>query len=103
VPPSSRDIGQAILGAAQAICGGATAGVGRFAIKVDGKPQNCRVSAGKAGEVRQLAIQIEAPAAAFKALPSLGMPEPLATRLGELLAAESFTVAVENSYVVVEV
>lgn len=88
VPPSSRDIGQAILGAAQAICGGAAAGGGRFAIKVDGKPQNCRVSAGKTGEARQLAIQIEAPAAAFKALPALGMPEPLATRIGELLAAE---------------
>ena len=88
VPPSSRDIGQAIFGAAQAICGGAVAGGGRFAIKVDGKPQNCRVSAGKTGEVRQVAIQIEAPAAAFKALPALGMPEPLANQLGELLAAQ---------------
>ena len=88
VPPSSRDIGQAIFGAAQAICGGAVAGGGRFAIKVDGKLQNCRVSAGKTGEVRQVAIQIEAPAAAFKALPALGMPEPLANQLGELLAAQ---------------
>jgi hypothetical protein len=86
VPPSSRDVGEAIVAAAQAICG--AAGAGRFAIKVDGKPQTCRVSAGKSGEVRQLAIQIEAPAAAFKALPALGMPEPIATRLGELLAAE---------------
>jgi hypothetical protein len=96
VPPSSRDIGQAIIVAAQAICGGATAGGGRFAIKVDGKPQNCRVSAGKTGEVRQLAIQIEAPAAAFKALPALGIPEPLAARLGELLAAERGLILVSS-------
>ncbi len=96
VPPSSRDIGQAILGAAQAICGGATAGVGRFAVKVDGKLQNCRVSAGKAGEVRQMAIQIEAPATAFKALPALGMPQPLANRLGELLAAERGLIIVSS-------
>ena len=87
VPPSSRDVGEAVLAAAQAICG-KPAGVGRFAIKVDGKLQNCRVSAAKTGDVRQLAIQIEAPAAAFKTLPALGMPDPLANRLGELLGAE---------------
>ena len=94
VPPSSRDVGEAVIAAAQAVCGSATAG--RFAIKVDGKPQTCRVSTGKTGDLRQLAIQIEAPAAAFKALPALGMPEPLATRLGELLAAERGLILVSS-------
>lgn len=87
VPPTSRDVGEAIVAATQAICGG-PAGGGRFGIKVDGKLQTCRVSAGKAGDARQLAIQIEAPAAAFKALPAVGLPEPLLTKLGELVAAE---------------
>lgn len=95
VPPSSRDVGEAIVAAASAICGGA-AGSGRFAIKVDGKVQNCRVVTTKVGDVRQLAIQIEAPAAIFKALPALGMPEPLATRLGELLAAERGLILVSS-------
>lgn len=95
VPPSSRDVGEALIAATQAICGASAAG-GRFAIKVDGKPQNCRVSASKVGEVRQLAIQIEAPTAAFKALPTLGMAEPLVTRLGELLAAERGLILVSS-------
>ena len=94
VPPSSRDVGEAILAAAQAVCGSATAG--RFAIKVDGKPQTCRVSAVKTGDVRQLAIQIEAPVAAFKALPALGMPEHIATRLGELVGAERGLILVSS-------
>jgi len=96
VPPSSRDVGEAIIAAAQAICGPAAAGGARFAITVDGKLQNCRVSAGKTGEVRQLVIQVEAPAAAFKALPALGMPEPLAARLSALLAAERGLILVSS-------
>jgi hypothetical protein len=96
VPPSSREIGEAILAAAQAVCGLPAAGSGRFALKVDGKTQGCRVSCGNAGEGRQLAIQIESPAAAFKALPALGMPEPMATRIGELLAAERGLILVSS-------
>jgi hypothetical protein len=96
VPPSSRDVGAALVAAAQAICGLPEAAVGRFAIKVDGKPRNCRASIGKAGEVRQLAIEIEAPAAAFKNLPALGMPEPMASRIGELLAAQRGLIVVSS-------
>ncbi|MFM7138452.1 MAG: ATPase, T2SS/T4P/T4SS family, partial [Planctomycetota bacterium] len=96
VPPSSRDVGEAVVGAAQALCGALPAAGGRFSIKVDGKPQTCRVSAAKTGDARQLAIQIEAPAAAFKTLPALGMPEPMATRLGELLAAERGLILVSS-------
>lgn len=95
VPPSSRDVGEAIVAATSAICGGA-AGGGRFAMKVDGKLQNCRVATMKTGDVRQVAIQIEAPAAIFKALPALGMPEPVATKLGELLAAERGLILVSS-------
>lgn len=95
VPPSSRDVGEAIVAATQAICGG-PAVVGRFGIKVDGKLQTCRVSAGKAGDARQVAIQIEAPAAAFEALPAVGLPEPLVATLGELVAAERGLILVSS-------
>jgi hypothetical protein len=96
VPPSSRDVGEALMAAAQAICGLPTAAVGRFAIKVDGKPQNCRLSFAKAGTGRQLAIQIESPTTVFKALPALGMPEPMVTRIGELLAAQRGLIIVSS-------
>jgi hypothetical protein len=88
VPPSSRDVGEAVMATAQAICGLPAAAVGRFAIKVDGKPQNCRASFGQTGAGRQLAIQIESPTAVFRALPALGMPAPMVTRIGDLLAAQ---------------
>jgi hypothetical protein len=87
LPPSSRAVGEAILAAAQALCGLPAAAVGRFSLKVDGKPQNCRISFGKTGPGHQAAIQIESPTAAFKTLPALGMPAPIADRIGELLAA----------------
>jgi len=96
VPPSSRDVGEAIVAAAQAICGVQAAAVGRFAIKVDGKPYNCRLSFAKTGAGRQVAIQIESPTAVFKALPALGMPEPMAARIGELLAAQRGLIVVSS-------
>ena len=87
-PPSSRAIGDAVSAVLKAVCGmpkGASSGGGTFALKVDGKPRNCRltVRSGAAGE--QLAVQIEAPAITFKKLTDLGMTEPLANRMADLL------------------
>ena len=92
--PSSRGVGEAMAAALKALCGlpaKATAGSGRFALLVDGKPRNCKLSIRSASgkePVEHLVIKIEAPAATFKTLADLGMPAPIAARLVELLAAE---------------
>jgi len=91
VPPSSRDVGEAVTAAARAVCGlagGTAAGAGRFAVRVDGKPRNARLTLRSEGGVRQAVIQIESSDAAFKRLADLGLPEPVVARLGELVAAE---------------
>lgn len=96
LPPSSRAVGEAISAVIQALCGLSTGTVGRFAVKVDGKPRNCRVSVAKTAASRQVAIQFEAPTAMFKTLHALGMPESMAARIGELLAAERGLILVSS-------
>jgi len=90
-PPSSRAVGDAMSAVFKAVSGlpkGMKSGAGTFALKVDGKPRNCRfaVRTGQSGE--QLQVQIEAPAVTFKKLVDLGMAEPVAKKMGDLLAAE---------------
>ncbi|MFM1902549.1 MAG: hypothetical protein RLZZ440_449 [Planctomycetota bacterium] len=90
-PPSSRAVGDAVSAVLKAVCGmpkGAKAAAGTFAIKVDGKLRNCRlaVRTGPAGE--QLQIQVEAPAVTYKKFADLGMAEPVAKRMAELLAVD---------------
>jgi hypothetical protein len=90
-PPSSRAIGDAVSAVLKAICGmpkGAKAADGIFAIKVDGKPRNCRlaVRTGPAGE--QLQIRIEAPAVTYKKFADLGMAESVGKRMADLLAVD---------------
>ncbi|MBM4058203.1 MAG: hypothetical protein FJ275_08210, partial [Planctomycetes bacterium] len=89
VPPSSRDVGEAVVAAGRAVCGlAAGAGTGRFAVRVDGRPRNARLTLRTERGVRQAVIQIESSDAVFKRLVDLGIPEPVAARLGELVAAE---------------
>lgn len=91
VPPTSRDIGEAMAAAAETVCGlppGAAKGSGRFTIRVDGRPRNARLTVRPEAHGRQLIIQIESSEAAFKRLTDLGLTEPLAARIGELLAAD---------------
>lgn len=90
-PPSSRAVGDAMSAVLKAVCGmpkGAKASSGTFAITVDGKPRNCRlaVRTGPAGE--QLQVQIDAPAVAYKKFSDLGMTEPVAKRMADLLAVD---------------
>ena len=90
-PPSSRAIGDAVSAVLKAVCGmpkGASSGGGTFALKVDGKPRNCRLTVRSGAGGEQLAVQIEAPAITFKKLTDLGMTEPLANRMADLLAVE---------------
>ncbi len=91
VPPSSRDVGEAVVAAARAVCGlpaGHAAAAGRFAVRVDGKPRNARLTIRPEGDALQLSIRIESPDAAFKGLGDLGLAEPVAARVGELVAAD---------------
>jgi hypothetical protein len=100
VPPSSRDIGEAMAAAARALCGlpaAAAVGNGRFAVKVDGKPRNARLAVRSEGSARQLVIQLESPDATFKDLASLGMTEPVVARIGELVAAEKGILLLSSS------
>lgn len=90
-PATSREVGEAAAAAMLALCGlppNAAKGAGRFAIRVDGKPRNAKLAIRSQGAVRQLVIQIESSAATYKKLADLGVPEPIATQLGKLLAAE---------------
>jgi hypothetical protein len=92
LPPSSRAVGDAISAVLKALCGMPkavkAADDGRFAINVDGKPRNCRLSLRTAQAEEQLQIRIEAPAVAYRKFTDLGMSEPVSKRLAELLAAE---------------
>lgn len=91
VPPTSRDVGAALAAAALSLCGlpPATAkGGGRFTLKVDGKPRHARLTIRTEAAARQLVVQIDSADKAFKKLADLGIPDPIASRLGELLAAE---------------
>jgi hypothetical protein len=90
VPPTSRDVGEAVA-AALALCGlppTAAKAAGRFAIRVDGKPRNARLTVRSQGAARQLIVQIESSAAIFKKPADLGMPEPITGQLGQLVSAE---------------
>lgn len=92
--PTSRGVGEAMAAVLKALSGlpaNATAGSGRFALLVDGSPRNCRLTIRTvpgSEPAEHVIIRLEAPAATFKSLADLGMPEPVATRLAELLAAE---------------
>lgn len=90
VPPTSRDVGEAVATAILSLCGlppNAAKAAGRFVIKVDGKPRNARLTVRAEGAARQLIVQLESPDA-YKKLADLGLPEPIAVQLGPLLAAE---------------
>lgn len=91
-PASSRAVGDAVAAALKTLAGVAAdspAGQGPFALTVDGKPRNARLAAQRPapGEQR-VTITLEAPAVTFRKLTDLGMDEPLAERLGKLVAAE---------------
>jgi hypothetical protein len=91
VPPTSRDVGEAVAAAMLALCGlppTAAKAAGRFAIRVDGKPRNARLTVRSQGAARQLVVQIESSDATFKKPADLGMPEPITGQLGQLLSAE---------------
>jgi len=90
VPPTSRDVGEAVAAAILSLCGlppNAAKAAGRFVIKVDGKPRTARLTVRAEGTARQLIVQLESPDA-YKKLADLGLPEPIAAQLGPLLAAE---------------
>jgi len=61
---------------------------GTFALEVDGKPRNCRLSVRAVSGGEQVVVQIEPPAVVFKKPADVGMPAAVAERLGELLTLE---------------
>jgi type IV pilus assembly protein PilB len=90
VAASSREEGLGIMQAFQALCGlsGNKPQAGRFAVRVDGKPRQCRMTLQAASAGPRLVVSLEPPAAAFKVLGDLGMPEPIAEAVGTMLALE---------------
>ncbi len=90
-PPSSRGVGDAMAAALKALAGmpaNVAKGSGPFAVTVDGKPRNARLTVQRSAAGEQLSITIEAPAVVFRKFADLGMDDALAERLGKLLAAE---------------
>ena len=99
VPPTSRDVGEAVAAAALTLCGlrpNASQGTGRFALKVDGKPRNGKLTLRSQGAARQLVFQVDSAGTVYKRLADLGVPEPIAASLGQLLAAERGLVLVSS-------
>lgn len=89
--PSSRAAGDAIAAALEVLSGiepKAASGDGPFILSVDGKSRNARLAMRRSPKAAQLAITIDAPSVTYKKLADLGMDDALASRLGELVAAE---------------
>jgi hypothetical protein len=91
VQPSSRAAGDAIAAVLEVLSGiepKAASGAGPFVLAVDGKPRNARLTVRRSPTAAQLTITIEAPSVTYKRLADLGMDDAVASRLGELVAAE---------------
>lgn len=90
-PRPSRDSARAVIETLTTLCGLTPARAGRagtFALDVDGKPRNCRLSIRAVSGGEQVVVQIEPPAVVFKKPADVGMPAAVAERLGGLLALE---------------
>jgi type II secretory ATPase GspE/PulE/Tfp pilus assembly ATPase PilB-like protein len=90
-PRPSRESALAVIETLAAIGGLPQARAGRagtFALEVDGKPRNCRLSVRAVSGGEQVVVQIEPPAVVFKKPADVGMPAAVAERLGELLTLE---------------
>jgi len=90
-PRPNRDAVRAVIDALAAVAGLPQARAGRagtFALDVDGKPRNCRLSIRAVSGGEQVVVQIEPPAVVFKTPADVGMPDVVAERLAGLLALE---------------
>ncbi|MCE9632532.1 MAG: Flp pilus assembly complex ATPase component TadA [Planctomycetia bacterium] len=99
-PKSSLEVGQAVVAVLKTLAGlpaaARDAKTAPFLLQVDGKPRNCRLSVRAQPTGEQLVIQFEPPAAVFKKLTDLGMPEPLAEKLIGLAAVERGLILVSS-------
>ena len=92
VPRPDREVAAAVSETLATLAGLAASSrgsrSGTFAISVDGKRRNCRLAirTGTSGE--HLLVQIDPTDAIFKKSADIGMSDPLAARLGELMALE---------------
>ena len=90
-PRPSRDAIRAVIDALAAVAGLPQARAGRagtFALDVDGKPRNCRLSIRAVAGGEQVVVQVEPPAVVFKTPADVGMPDAMVERLAALLALE---------------
>ncbi len=90
-PRPSRESALAVIETLAALGGLPQARAGRagtFALEVDGKPRNCRLSVRAVSGGEQVVVQIEPPAVVFKKPADVGMPAAVAERLGKLLTLE---------------
>ena len=98
-PRPSRDAALAVIDTLAAVSGLPQARAGRagtFALEVDGKPRNCRLSIRAVSGGEQVVVQIEPPAVVFKKPADVGMPAAVADRLGELLALEKGLIVISS-------
>ncbi len=89
--PSSRAAGDVACAAFEALAGiepKASAATGPFAVTVDGKTRNARVTMRRSANAKQLTITIEAPAVVYKKFADIGMDDATTDRLGGLIAAD---------------
>jgi type II secretory ATPase GspE/PulE/Tfp pilus assembly ATPase PilB-like protein len=90
-PRPNRESALAVIDTLAAVSGLPQARAGRsgtFALDVDGKPRNCRLSVRSVSGGEQVVVQIEPPAVVFKKFADVGIPDAVAERLGGLLALE---------------
>jgi len=93
-PPLTIPLGDSLLAALKVLAGldpqdRRTKQTGTFAMHVDGKPRNCRLSSQRAASGEQLLVQVESSGLIYKNVRDVGMPQPIADRIGELLSLEN--------------
>ena len=91
--PLERQIGDSVLATLKTVAGlepkerrGRLTGT--FALQVDGKPRNCKLAVQTAPTGEQMVVQIESSATLFKGMADLGVPQPTADRIAQLLTLE---------------
>jgi len=91
--PLERQIGDSVLATLKTVAGlepkerrGRLTGT--FALQVDGKPRNCKLAVQTAPTGEQMIVQIESSATLFKGMADLGVPQPTADRVAQLLTLE---------------
>jgi type II secretory ATPase GspE/PulE/Tfp pilus assembly ATPase PilB-like protein len=100
-PPLERPVADAVAATLKVLAGHEPKErrgqlTGTFAVQSDGKPRNCRLTVRSAQGGEQLLVQVDSAAVLFKGYDDLGVPKPIAERVGELMTLEKGVLLVSS-------